>query len=110
LGILNSKLTKFILKQICDKVQGGFYRLKMIYIERVPIKRPESIREKELQKLIENLVAQIIEVKQQLRHVKTDRDRGYLETKCNKLDSEIDIAVYQVYGLTAPEIAIIEKK
>jgi hypothetical protein len=37
LGILNSHLMCFALKNICDKVQGGFYRLKIIYIEQVPI-------------------------------------------------------------------------
>jgi len=37
LAILNSRLIRFVLQQICDKVRGGFFRMKMIYVEQLPI-------------------------------------------------------------------------
>jgi len=36
LGVLNSTLMRFFLKNLCDKVQGDFYRLKISYIEQMP--------------------------------------------------------------------------
>lgn len=36
LGVLNATLSKHFLKSICDIVQGGFYRLKISYINKLP--------------------------------------------------------------------------
>jgi hypothetical protein len=38
LGILNSTLMHLYLTNICDVVQGGFYRLKISYIPTVPLR------------------------------------------------------------------------
>lgn len=110
LGILNSKLSKFILTQICDKVQGGFYRLKIIYIEQIPIKIAKTKAEKGLHDNLVLLVNQLLEGKKQLSEAKTDRDRNFLDNKCNSLDRQIDKIVYQLYELTESEINIIENK
>jgi hypothetical protein len=38
----------------------------------------------------------------------TDKDRTYYENKCAALDRQIDKLVYELYGLTEAEIAIVE--
>jgi adenine-specific DNA-methyltransferase len=108
LGILNSKLSQFILKETCDKVQGGFYRLKMIYIERLPIKIPETTEESKLKNCIETAVEKILEVKRLLEHTRTERDKTYLKNKAETLDKGIDLSVYKLYNLSQEQINIIE--
>lgn len=46
---------------------------------------------------------------QQLSNAKSDADRQMLQQRCDILDSQINAAVYKLYGLTAEEIEIIEK-
>ena len=49
-----------------------------------------------------------MEAKQQLSSAQTDRDRNYYENKCAQLDTQIDALVYELYELTADEIALVE--
>ena len=49
-----------------------------------------------------------MEAKQQLSSAQTDRDRNYYENKCAQLDTQIDTLVYELYELTADEIALVE--
>jgi len=44
----------------------------------------------------------------QLQQAKTESDKNYLQRKCETLDKQIDDLVYQLYGLTAEEIKIVE--
>lgn len=55
-----------------------------------------------------SLVEQMLEAKKHLSAAKTDRDRNYWQGKCEHLDREIDRLVYELYGLTAEEIGIVE--
>jgi type II restriction/modification system DNA methylase subunit YeeA len=50
-----------------------------------------------------------IDAKKQLAEARTERDRTSYENKCVALDRQIDQLVYELYGLTDDEIAIIEK-
>jgi hypothetical protein len=93
LAILNSKVSRFFLKNTCDFVQGGFARLKIAYVEQIPICNPSNINKEE----IEELVDQILSLKSQ-----------NFSTDTAALESEIDRLVYQLYGLTEEEIKIVE--
>lgn len=108
LGILNSKISKFFLTQICDQVQGGFYRLKIIYIEQIPIKKVIEKEDKILHDQIVTLVTQMLEAKKQLSAAQTEGDKNFLENKCASLDRQIDNLVYKLYNLTEEEIRIVE--
>ncbi len=90
LAVLNSKLMNFVLKQICDKVQGGFYRLKIIYIEQLPIPTATDTQQ-----------TPIIE---RVRQILADPDGPEVP----RLEAEIDRLVYALYGLTVDEIALVE--
>ncbi|HET9137705.1 MAG TPA: hypothetical protein VFO76_13820 [Candidatus Kapabacteria bacterium] len=52
----------------------------------------------------------MLATKQQLAAAKRESERTQLERKCEYLDNEIDKLVYQLYGLTDEEIAIVEGK
>lgn len=90
LAILNSRLIRFVLQQICDKVRGGFYRMKMIYVEQLPIISATD-----------NQKTSIIECVQQI----LDNPFG---PDVSRLEAEIDHLVYELYDLTTDEIALVE--
>ena len=66
LGILNSKLIEFYIKQISPHVRGGWYRYKTGYLERVPIRFPQNPREKQIADLLTQQVDKILQLNKQL--------------------------------------------
>ena len=46
--------------------------------------------------------------KAQLARAQSDKDKNFYENKCATLDRQIDALVYDLYGLTADEIKIVE--
>ena len=91
LGILNSAVIKFFFPQICPKIRGGFMRFKSIYVEQIPIPTCDNPQP------IENLVKKILSAKD----IDPKADISHLE-------HQIDQIVYQLYGLTEEEIAIVQ--
>jgi hypothetical protein len=95
LGVLNSKVSKLFLKSICDFVRGGFARLKIAYVEQIPIcLKSESEKE------------QIVKKVNQILALKKENPT----TDTSKLETEIDQLVYELYELTDEEIGIVEGK
>ncbi|MDB9341638.1 MULTISPECIES: class I SAM-dependent DNA methyltransferase [Cyanophyceae] len=95
LAILNSSLMWWFIQQIAASKQGGFFEFKPMYVSQIPIAtatEPQRI-------LLEQLVEQILTAK------KSDT-----QADTTALEAEIDQLVYQLYGLTAEEIQIIEDK
>jgi adenine-specific DNA-methyltransferase len=54
------------------------------------------------------LVEQMLAAKPQLARAQSDKDKNFYENKCATLDRQIDALVYDLYGLTADEIKIVE--
>jgi hypothetical protein len=54
------------------------------------------------------MVEQILEVKKKLLNAKTEKDKTYYNRWCYKIDNQIDILVYKLYGLTDEDIKIVE--
>ena len=55
-----------------------------------------------------SLVTQMLETRPQLAAARTDRDTDLYTRKVASLDRQIDALVYELYGLTDDEIAIVE--
>ena len=96
LGLLNSKYTSYyLMNKFRDKhLAGGYLAINKSTIEQLPFK----IAEDESQTIIINNVKTILKAKSANPSADT-----------TALESEIDRLVYQLYGLTDEEIAIIEK-
>jgi hypothetical protein len=107
LGILNSQVSKYFLANTCDKVQGGFYRLKIIYIEKIPIPLFANKEEKRKEE-IERIAGQIINFHKQLNKTNLDSQRQQLLRAIAHAERRIDELVYKLYGLTEEEIRIVE--
>ncbi len=54
------------------------------------------------------LVEQMLAAQPQLARAQSDKDKDFYENKCATLDRQIDALVYELYGLTADEIKIVE--
>jgi len=102
LGVLNSKVTKFFLTNTCDKVQGGFYRLKIIYVKQIPIPKTRSPE-------VERLVASMLKLNEQLQSTKLETQRQQIQRAVDHADKKIDNLVYELYGLSKEEVEIIEQ-
>ncbi|TYP94859.1 Type II restriction/modification system, DNA methylase subunit YeeA [Fodinibius salinus] len=92
LAILNSKLGWFLISNYCTQIRNG-YQLIYKYLKNIPIILNDTLQSK-----FESLVDQILTAK------KEDSDAD-----TSKLEEEIDQLVYELYGLSEEEIAIIEE-
>ena len=52
----------------------------------------------------------MLAAKKQLATTQRDSEKEQLQRKCDYVDGEIDRLVYELYGLTAEEIKIVEGK
>ncbi|BBO18727.1 class I SAM-dependent DNA methyltransferase [Candidatus Brocadia pituitae] len=95
LAVLNSRLIEWYYKKTTVPKAGGFFIYKVMFLKNVPIKIPSFASQ---QKIIP-LVDQILAAKQK----DPDADTSSLERR-------IDHLVYQLYGLTADEIGIVEER
>lgn len=94
LGLLNSQLFWFFIKNTGYVLRGGYYTFKTNYITPFPI--PASIPFP-ISKQIENLVNQILSIKE-------------VAPKSCTMEQEklIDILIYELYNLTTDDIKVIE--
>ncbi|CAD5258188.1 MULTISPECIES: Eco57I restriction-modification methylase domain-containing protein [unclassified Imperialibacter] len=93
LAILNSSVSNLFLRSVCDFVRGGFARLKIVYVEKIPI---PSASDNQKEKIEQN-VRKLLEIRRKSGDVNT-----------TKIEKEIDNLVYELYHLTEDEIKIIE--
>ena len=90
LGIFNSKLGWWLISKYCTQIQNG-YQLIWKYFSQVPI----ALNQKSEYTFIEDLVETILTLK---------------ESKADtlKLEQQIDLLVYHLYGLTYDEVLIVD--
>lgn len=92
LGIINSKLILFYYANLTQTIRGGYFRFIRQYLEQIPITKPDNIYKLS----IEDLVGKVIDLKSQ------NQDTSALE-------SEIDLMVYKLYGLTYAEVKVVDE-
>jgi len=110
LGLLNSKLLDTFLKSSSSPFSGGYYAYNRQYIEQLPI-RPidfsdpaDAAQHDEMVALVERMLA----LHQELAAAKTPSAKTMIERQIAATDQQIDRLVYELYGLTEEEIAIVE--
>jgi hypothetical protein len=92
LGLLNSELLWFFLKNTGTIFRGGYFAFTPDYLNDFGIAQPDSKQtESRIVKLVENIIA---------KKAKGEDTTG--------LEREIDEIVYGLYGLSAEEIAVVE--
>ncbi len=110
LDLLNSKVLDFFLKKISTTMRGGFFRYFTQFIEKLPIvlldfsKPTDRARHNRMVELVDKMLALV----PKLRVAKDERERAALQNAVDATDRQIDQLVYELYGLTPAEIALVE--
>lgn len=110
LGLLNSRLLFWKLRNLSNLFRGGWITCTKQYFGELPIRiidfsKADDVAQHE--KMVQ-MVDQMMAAKEQFMAANTDRDRNYYERKCSGLDRQIDQLVYELYGLTTEEVSLVE--
>ena len=107
LGVLNSRLMQHLwLTRFYDQ-RGTFPKIKGTYLKLLPIVRIEAANKSTHDRLV-SLVDKMLKLTPALRTAKNDAERAALQNAVTKTDQAIDALVYELYGLTPEEIALVE--
>jgi type I restriction-modification system DNA methylase subunit len=110
LGLLNSNLMWWFLINTGYVLRGGYFCFKTNYLKPFPVHQIDFSNpyEREKHDKIVSLVEQMLTLNQQLQSA-SNKQKETLQTQINETDQEIDRLVYELYGLTPEEIAIVEE-
>ena len=110
LGLLNSKVLNFYLRNVSTQLRGGFFRYFTQFIEQLPIRLinfdVKSDRNNHDRML--SLVEQIMALHNRLKAVNSPSEKKVIQKQIEVIDRQIDQLAYQLYELTDDEIAIVE--
>jgi hypothetical protein len=111
LGLLNSRLLEWMIRQTATQMRGGYYSFESRFIKNLPIRtiRLSEPADKALHDNVVTLVDCIQELNKRLAETKNPNDRVQLEREIESTDRQIDQSVYKLYGLSEEEIKIVEK-
>jgi hypothetical protein len=111
LAILNSSLATYFVKKVAlELTTGAFTKLRTNQLARLPIHciNFSGDDDKARHDAMVALVEQMLAAKKQLAAAQSDADKDFYGNNCAGLDRQIDALVYELYGLTAEEIKIVE--
>jgi hypothetical protein len=110
LGLLNSKVLDFYLKQVSTTLRGGFFRYFTQFIEQLPIHTvnfddpADAARHDKMVTLVERMLA----LHRRLATATIPADKELYQRQIEATDRQIDVLVYELYGLTEEEIGVVE--
>ncbi len=110
LGLLNSRLLYWMLDRMSNRFRGGWITCTKQYVGTLPIRRVNLERRAERRrhdKLVE-LVDAMLGLHRQLASARTADAKTLVQRQIDAADGQIDRLVYELYGLSEAEIAIVE--
>ena len=109
LGIINSKLMSWYVYKFIFGMAIRTMHFDNPVTSRIPLPNPQSIDTRTHDRMVA-LVEQMIELNQKLHNSAnlTDHERTITKRQIDATDEQIDRLVYQLYGLTDEEIAVVE--
>lgn len=111
LGLLNSKAVDYYHKQISTNFRGGWYGYDAKIIRNIPI-RPINFSDpadKAHHNRMVKLVEQMLDLHQRHARAQDATAQAQLQRLITATDQQIDTLVYELYGLTPEEIAVVEQ-
>jgi hypothetical protein len=112
LGLMNSSLIDFYFRTIYggNALQGGYLRIGPPQLKEIPVRRldPANAGDMSAQDRMVRLVDSMLALHRQLASAKSEAQRGAIQRQIEATDAEIDRLVYDLYGLTKDEIAIVQ--
>jgi len=110
LGILNSKLMWWFLKNTGYVLRGGYFTFKTEYLNPFPLHTIDlnNAADKTRHDRMVELVEGILDLHKQVAIAKTVHAKTNLQRQIDATDAQIDKLVYELYELTPDEIKIVE--
>lgn len=110
IGVLNSKLLVFIYRLLTVESGRVLAQVKPTVLNQIPIRiiDPGKPADRARHDKMVDIVTEMLEAKKQEAAAVTDTKRDFWMRKCATLDRQIDALVYDLYGLTPEEIALVE--
>jgi hypothetical protein len=110
LGLLNSKIMWWFLSNTGYVLRGGYFVFKTNYLKPFPVR---TIDFNTLSDIVHHdrmvsLVEHMLSLHKQVAVARTNKDKTLIQRQIDEIDRQIDKLVYELYGLTEEEIAIIE--
>jgi hypothetical protein len=111
LGLLNSALLDSYLKKVSTTLRGGFFRYFTQFIEQLPFRTIDAADKRAVahHDQIVTLVKRMLDLHKKLAASSIPADKRLYQRQIDATDDEIDALVYELYGLTDQEIAIVEQ-
>jgi len=111
LGLLNSRLLDWVIRRTATSMRGGWYSFEARFIRSLPIAQPGAghDRGRECSTAIVGLVEQAVALAAELHAARTAQDAAHCRREFQTVNTAIDRIVYDLYGLTDDEIALVEE-
>lgn len=108
-GILNSTLARFLFAHLCPPTDRG-YHMSPACVKRFPVITPDfDLRSERIRHdRIAALFNQNLALYEYLRRTKTGQERRFVQQEIDTTDVKIDALVYELYGLSEDDIAVVE--
>jgi adenine-specific DNA-methyltransferase len=110
LGLINSRLMDFYYSVMNPEKGEALAEVKKHHIEQLPIRTInfDDAADKGRHDQMVQLVELMLELHKKLPLAQTSQEKTMLQRRIEATDKQIDALVYELYGLTAEEIAIVE--
>ena len=105
-GLLNSRFMTWFFRTIQPRVGKVFAELKINQLHQFPL--PADEKHASTSKRLAPLVDKMLLLVPKLRAAKSETERATLQNAVAATDRAIDALVYELYGLTPEEIALVE--
>jgi predicted transcriptional regulator len=89
LAILNSKLADFFIRNLGVSRSGGYFEYKPMFIQEFPAIILQGAQKSYLESMVDQITTDVA------------------DKQC--VEAEIDNAIFAMYGLTAEEVAFVQK-
>jgi hypothetical protein len=110
LGVLNSKLMNWYYSTACLTNKKSIAQVKKVHLDQLPIRTIDQAKEEDktaydrMVKLVEGMLM----LYQQFSGARSAAQKTIIQHQIDATDGEIDRLVYDLYGLAAEEIALVE--
>ncbi len=110
IGLLNSSLLNWYFQFVSAPFRGGFRSANRQYLGQLPIRTIDFTDPADVARhdRMVALVERMLDLNRRLAEARTPQDRTVLQAQIGATDRQIDQLVYELYGLTEAEIAVVE--
>lgn len=110
LGILNSKLDYFYFETSLPKLRGGFFMPASVIFKDFPVRTidPTDPADVTRHDRMVSLVEGMLDLNKKLAAAHLSSEKEMLKRRIDTTDAAIDRLVYELYGLSEEEVAIVE--